>query len=136
MIEYVERLEFWVDGVPIPQGSHGVSKWGGVYDSNRGLKGWRNAVTTAAARELAGRHGFPKQAEVFVLIDFYMPRGVTVKRRRPSVAPDIDKCIRAVFDSLTKTVWADDGQVVSVHAQQWYADDDKPGVRVVVGALA
>jgi Holliday junction resolvase RusA-like endonuclease len=93
-------------------------------------------VTATAGHELAGRDGLDKLAEVYVLLDFYMPRGRTVVRRRPTVKPDVDKCIRAVFDGLTDArVWADDGQVVSVHAQQWYADD-KPGVRVVVGALA
>ena len=136
MTEYVERIEFWAGGVPVPQGSHAVGRWGGIYDSNKALEPWRATVTGGAEYALAGRDGFPKAAEVFVLLDFYMPRGTTVKRRRPTVKPDIDKCIRAIFDSLTAAkVWADDGQVVSVHAQQWYADDN-PGVRVVVGTLA
>jgi Holliday junction resolvase RusA-like endonuclease len=137
MPEQVERVEFWVSGIPVPQGSHTVGRWGGIYDSNKALEPWRAAVTGSAECALAGRGGFPKGAEVYVLLDFYMPRGATVKRRRPTVKPDIDKCVRAIFDSLTAAkVWADDGQVVSVHAQQFYSDDGNPGVRVVVGALA
>lgn len=134
MTEYVERLEFRVDGTPIPQGSKSIFR-GRLVESNPKLKAWRAMVTATAAHELGGRDGFPKEADLYVLLDFYMPRGRTVRRPRPNVKPDLDKCIRAVFDSLTRTVWVDDGQVVSVHAQQWYADD-RPGVRVVVGELA
>lgn len=135
MSERVERLEFWVDGIPIPQGSHKVFN-GHVVDANKGLKDWRSHVYLTAKEALFGRDGFDRDAEVFVLLDFYMPRGKTVKRRRPTTRPDIDKCVRGVLDSLTAaSVFFDDGQVVSIHAQQWYADD-KPGVHVVVGELA
>lgn len=137
MTERVERLEFWVAGVPIPQGSHAASRYGGIYDSNPGLKPWRKALTQAATNALAGRSGFAKTAEISLLLDFYMPRGKTIKRRRPNVRPDADKLTRAVGDSLTTAgVYVDDGQVVTIHVEQWYADDDNPGVRVVVKELA
>lgn len=137
MTERVERLEFWVDGVPIPQGSHSASRYGSVYDSNPKLKPWRKTLTKAAVEALAGRSGFTKHAEISLLLDFYMPRGSTVKRRRPNVRPDADKLTRAVGDSLTTAkVYVDDGQVVTIHVEQWYADDDNPGVRVVVKELA
>jgi Holliday junction resolvase RusA-like endonuclease len=134
-VDEIERLTFWVEGTPVPQGSHSVFN-GHVVDSNKGLKGWRGLVTGAALTALAGRDGFAKEDEVYVLLDFYMPRGRTVKRRRPTVKPDLDKLVRAILDALTAShMWVDDGQVVSIHTQQFYADD-QPGVQVVVGRLA
>lgn len=135
MTEYVERLEMWVDGVPIPQGSKSVFR-GRLVEANPKLKGWRATVTAAAVTELGGRDGFDPDLSLFILLDFYLPRPRTVLRPRPNVKPDGDKLIRAVCDSLTAArVWADDSRVVVHHSEKWYADD-KPGVRVVVGSLA
>lgn len=131
--DHLEALNFWVSGVPIPQGSKSLFR-GRMVDANAGLKPWRKTVTRAAVAALAGRDGFGDA--VCVLLDFYMPRGKTVKRPRPSTRPDIDKMTRAIFDSLTDAnAWTDDGLVVTVHAAKYYADD-QPGVNVKVRALA
>lgn len=130
----IERLTFWVEGVPVPQGSKSIFR-GRPVDANPGLKGWRKTVTAAAVKALAGRDGFTEA--VYVLIDFYLPRGRTVKRRRPSVRPDVDKLIRAIFDSLTDAlVWADDGLVVTVHALKHYADSRPAGARISIQEAA
>jgi hypothetical protein len=78
-------------------------------------------ITTAAAVELS----------------FVMPRPVaTPKRRTPPAVkkPDLDKCIRAVFDALTGVVLADGSLVVDVHgARKRLADiGEEPGVVIVV----
>lgn len=135
MPEYLERIEFWVAGVPVPQGSHSVFN-GHVTDANPKLRAWRKTVAAAATVALAGRDGFDPEDALFILLDFYMPRGKTVRRARPNVKPDGDKLLRAVCDSLTTArVWFDDSRPVTHHVEKWYADD-QPGVRVVVGALA
>jgi Holliday junction resolvase RusA-like endonuclease len=135
MTEYVERIEFWVEGVPIPQGSKSVFR-GRAVDANPKLKPWRRTVTDAAVEALAGRDGFDPELALFVLLDFYLPRGKTVTRPRPNVKPDGDNLLRAICDSITDAgVWADDSRAVVHHSEKWYADD-KPGVRVVIGALA
>jgi len=133
--EYVERIEFWADGIPIPQGSKSIFR-GRLVDSNPRLRAWRANVAATAAHELGGRDGFDPDLSLFILMDFYLPRGKTVRRARPNVKPDGDKLIRAICDSVTTAgVWADDSRVVVHHSEKWYADD-KPGVRVVIGALA
>lgn len=138
--DQIERLEFFVEGTPIPQGSKKafvIRRRAVIVDDNAPkLKPWRLKITQAAVVALAGRSGFPAQHPVAVLVDFYMPRAVSVKRARPSVRPDVDKKVRSVLDALTDAgVYADDGQVVALHALDWYADD-KPGVRIVVRELA
>jgi Holliday junction resolvase RusA-like endonuclease len=138
--DQIERLEFFVEGTPIPQGSKKAFVIRGraviVDDNAPKLHPWRLKVKQAAMVALAGRDGFPAQQPVAVFLDFYMPRKVSVKRPRPSVRPDLDKLIRAVLDALTDArVYADDGQVVAMDPKKWYAED-KPGVRIVVRELA
>lgn len=136
--DHLEQVEFWVPGIPIPQGSKVgfvVGRRAVIVDANKvDLKPWRALVKKAAAEAVAGRPGFDDA--VAVLLDFYMPRGVSVKRKRPSAKPDADKLARAVLDGLTDGgVFTDDGRVVSLHVEEWYADD-QPGVNVEVRLLA
>jgi Holliday junction resolvase RusA-like endonuclease len=138
MIDQLEVLEFWVEGVPVPQGSKKafvVGRRAVIVDANKDqLKPWRATVKNAAENAVDGRPGFDDA--VCVLLDFYMPRGKSVLRRRPSVKPDADKLARAILDSLTDSgALSDDSRVVSLHIEEWYADD-KPGVNVKVRALA
>jgi Holliday junction resolvase RusA-like endonuclease len=61
-----------------------------------------------------------------------MKRPRTVTRQEPSVAPDLDKLIRAVLDGLTAIAYRDDGQVTSITASKTYGE--RIGVSVKVGA--
>lgn len=131
-------LRFTVTGIPVPQGSKtafNVGRRAVVVDANKTvLKPWRAHVRQAAETALGGREGFTEAA--FVLLDFHMPRPKSVKRARPSVKPDIDKLTRAILDALTDSgVLKDDGLVVTLHVEQWYATHE-PHVVVKVGELA
>lgn len=39
---------------------------------------------------------------------------------RPIVKPDLDNCVKAVFDALNGIAWNDDNQVVEVTSEKWY----------------
>jgi crossover junction endodeoxyribonuclease RusA len=59
----------------------------------------------------------------------YGARGMVMPRHAdawPSVAPDIDKLVRAALDALTGVVFVDDGQVVELIATKAYAE--RPGL--------
>lgn len=138
--ETVEVLSFYVEGIPIPQGSKkGFSRMGSTHvqivdDNAAKLKPWRNTVRLAAYDALAGRTGFSEGVSVF--LDFDLPRPKSVRRLKPHVKPDLDKLQRAILDALTDAkVWGDDGQVLTIHAVKRYADD-KPGVRIKIRELA
>lgn len=138
MSEFMERVEFFVPGVPVAQGSmvgYARGKQVSIVHSNAAkLKPWRNTVAAAAHAVLAGRDGF--EGAVAVLLDFYVPRGSTVRRLFPSVRPDLDKYTRSVLDSLTTSgIYGDDGQVVSISARKHYAEE-QCGVRIVIRELA
>lgn len=103
-----------------------------MFDANKKLKDWRKAVAHQVAQE---RHAtwhetFESFVPVSVQLIFYMRKPKTAKREFPTVKPDIDKLIRAVFDGMTEArVWVDDSQVVSLSANMVYCkENDTPKV--------
>lgn len=131
------RLAFAVLGDPVPQGSKRIGRAGGRPDGRplildwkgHALRSWRFqvAVLARAAKIRAELELF--EGPVAVSLYFRLRRGLTVRRWMPSTKPDLDKLVRAVFDSLTGVVWRDDAQVVSVSATKVYGE---PGLEVVV----
>ncbi len=65
--------------------------------------------------------------------EFLLPKPKTVKRKYPigKFEGDLDKLVRAIFDAMTGTVYADDSQVVSSSETKRYTDK-APGVWVTV----
>lgn len=128
-------IGFTVYGTAIPQGSKTPYVRNGraiLVDSNPRLKGWRELVTWEAKAARRGAQALT--GAVGVGLDFHMPRPKTVTRERPSVVPDVDKLVRAIFDGITDSgLWLDDSQVVSLRTDEWYAD--KPRVEIAVWLL-
>lgn len=120
---------FCVYGRPEGQGNHRVARVGGfsrIYDANRGLKPWREAVAMSA--RAAGWDGE-------TLLDGPIAVSIAFAYRRPdshfakagglrASAPwaphqsgeDVDKLTRSVLDALTGVVWSNDRRVVKVSA--------------------
>ena len=109
-------ITFRVNGIPIPQGSMKVINGRVLHSQGSALAGWRSLIGWEARAAGAFPHSYP----VKISIAFFMPRPKTVKRAYPSVAPDLDKLIRAVLDGLTGVAYEDDGQVIEIHAQKLY----------------
>lgn len=132
-------LEFTVAGVPVPQGSmHAYAGRGGraqiVHANAAELSPWRKKITRIARAHMAFRDQWGTHEPVSVTVMFIFKRPKTLMphhRPVPSVAPDLDKLVRAVGDSLTEArVWVDDGQVVHIEAWKFYGDS--AGIRVRV----
>lgn len=140
-IRAAKGLEFDVIAKPIQQGSHipRKGKDGRCYcvpENPRELRDWRRDVADCAQRQLAGQPGFPRDAEIEVVLWFSLLRPASVPKRRlyPTVRPDWDKLARAVGDALTISgVIYDDAQIV--HGDVWkrYARPGRPvGCKVIV----
>lgn len=132
--------EFFIPGIPVPQGSKssrvipakGTKRaFAVLYDDNPNLGAWRDVVTAATVLAYSGPK-LDKKAAVDVELEFRFERPKTSRREYPTVKPDLDKCERAVFDSITKAgnIWVDDSQVVDSHCTKVYAAD--PGVLIRV----
>ena len=135
---------------PVPQGSKKIGRNRGtgravLVDDNPALASWRALVAGTARKEWNGRP--PLVVPVSVWADFYLPRpaghfgtgrnaGVLKASAPewPAVKPDLDKLLRAVFDSLTTAgVWKDDSLAVVVSGAKHYADAlRRPGVSLQI----
>lgn len=132
----LSELTFFVEGRPVPQGSKKAFKRGNqivLVEANPALKDWRGVVSLKAQNELAQLQVIePFTGPVGVELNFFMPKPKTVKRDLPSVPPDLDKLVRAVFDALTDArVWTDDSLVCKLTASKQY-ESFLPGVEIRV----
>jgi crossover junction endodeoxyribonuclease RusA len=129
------ELTIDVSGEPASQGSHSVIHGRIVQVNSAKHKRWRNAVAFAALDLVTdGWELLDEPLELSVI--FYLPRPKTVQDRAyPSVMPDVDKLLRAVFDSLSGVIYVDDSRVVRVSAQKVYADARGPGALIRVNTL-
>jgi crossover junction endodeoxyribonuclease RusA len=129
------QLEIEVFGEPASQGSHSVIHGRIVQVNSAKHKRWRNAVAFAALDLVTeGWELLDEPLELSVV--FYLPRPKTVQDRAyPAVMPDVDKLLRAVFDSLSGVIYVDDSRIITVSAQKRYADDRGPGALIRVNTL-
>jgi Holliday junction resolvase RusA-like endonuclease len=128
-----ERVAFFVEGIPQPQGSKRALPNGVMIEAVKGLRPWRKVV---AAHALAARQGEAMGAcKVKLVFRFPRPKAAA-KRRWMSVRPDIDKLARAVLDAITTAgVIQDDARVVWLACSKVYDDEGHYGVAVEVEAL-
>lgn len=125
-------------GVPVEQGSKKafvVGRRAVIVDNNKDrLKPWRAEVTRVARATWS--YGRPLDGAVRVVASFVLPRPRSVRREYPSVRPDVDKLLRALFDGITdaEVVWRDDSQVVSVETSKVYGAE--PGVHVEIAEMS
>lgn len=87
-----------------------------LHSQGSALAVWRSSVAWAAVQ--AGAK--VSDAPIAITMVFVMPRPKSVNRVLPTVAPDLDKLIRAVLDALTGVCYGDDAQVVSINAHKIY----------------
>lgn len=134
------RFRFEVPGKPIPQGSkHHVGN-GIMVENQVDLGAWRDSIAVIARSAKAasgGSRGGPFGA-CQLMVHFRLARPKTVTRAMPSVPPDLDKLLRAVFDGLTASgTIEDDARICAVQATKTYALTEnaypnEPGVTVLV----
>ena len=120
-------ISFSVEGTPIQQGSMKFIRPGVMIHSRaEDLALWRNNIAHAA--QSAGCQ--PIADPISIVMKFRVKRPKSVKRAYPTVAPDLDKYVRAVNDGLTGVAFIDDSQVIKIVASKEYADI--PGVDIQI----
>ena len=118
-------LQVFVPGVARPQGSKNAYQRGKrivLVESNKELPVWRAAVQDAL--ESANASCEPMTGAISLTCIFFMPKPKSVKRSLPTVAPDLDKLVRAIGDACTKSgVIEDDSQICEIVAHKVYEDE-------------
>lgn len=125
----MNSIAFTVLGHPEPQGSAKAFVVGGkarITSDNAKMRPWRQQIGWEALRarsELDVQDVFAgPQQPVGAILTFWIgkPSSAPKKRLEVAVKPDLDKLCRAVFDSLAGILFADDAQVVQLHARKAY----------------
>ena len=152
------RFTMFVMGTPIPQGSkrawYNAAQKRVMMTEDAGTRHstWRNEVTGQARQAMAdtGRFGEPYREAISCVVTFMFHRPLghygtgknieQVKASAPAFPvkpPDLDKLVRAVFDSCTSVVWVDDAQVVATTIRKVYVERWQPeGVELRVGTFS
>jgi Holliday junction resolvase RusA-like endonuclease len=142
-------IQFFVHGLPVPQGSKKVIRGNLIEMADARLRSWRQDVASAAKNAMSQEGAEAGIEPVDVRLMFFLPRpqghygtGKNANRLKPSapatptVHPDLDKLCRSVLDALTGIVFRDDKQVVSLTAAKLYSDgDSSPGLMAAVMVL-
>ena len=115
----------FVPGIAAPKGSKKVFN-GRPVEASPWLKAWDAALDEHLLTEMTA------VGPVRVELVFYMRKPASAKRIWPTVTPDLDKLVRAVFDGMTRNgLIIDDAQIVQLTAQKQYAlDGMEPGCLV------
>jgi crossover junction endodeoxyribonuclease RusA len=125
-----QDLTISVEGDPASQGSHAIMRGRIVQVNNAKLTKWRKAIMYAV-QDVLPEDWQPIDEACELNVTFFMPRGSTVTRRMPSVAPDLDKLIRAVGDALTQAnAITDDSRIVRISARKVYAQGVPSGASI------
>ena len=115
-----------------PQGSKKHVGNGIMVETSKRLKSWRKTVEMRAKLIVTDIMIEPVEVEVVFWFKrpqrHYLPNGM-VRQSAPVYITnknkgDLDKHCRALLDSLTKSAFADDSQVVSLHAVKKYCDNE------------
>lgn len=127
------RLDITVRGTPKPKGSLRHVGKGRLVEQVKD-KGWRAAVTIAAAGE-RDRAAWETVTDrpVHVTIGCLFTRPKTVRRAWPTTrsSGDADKLARLILDALTDAhIIRDDSQVTRLEVTKQYADTE--GARITV----
>jgi len=133
----MKELEFRVRGLPAPQGSKTLTRYGALMESSKKVKPWRQDIIHAALEAYSGK---PFDEPVGVSVTFVFPRPKShygtgknaefLKKNAPYFCTskkngDIDKLCRSTFDALSVSsggsVIMDDSLIVAVKAWKRYA---------------
>lgn len=132
-------FEFTVIGDPIPQGSTRAfipKGWNRaiITSANSKTKPWRQQVAQTAICEMQV-YGFQplmngEPVEVDTEFFFEKPKSKSKKCIHKVTKPDGDKCVRAIWDSLTGIAFKDDSQIVKWSGSKQYGSPSRVVVRV------
>ena len=141
----MDVIRFFVEGVPMPQGSKAhVGKGVMIESADRktntrrtgGLKRWRQAVYIEARQAIKSGQFFSDEDPVAMSLIFSLPKPKSVKQMLPFRKPDVDKLARAVCDALSGTLYKDDARIVRLIASKRYCQKgEAPGVHVTCSLI-
>lgn len=131
-------IEFEIPGDPVAKQRPRMTKSGHVYTPTK-TREYEKLVKEAYISNSRGwKYDKDVPLEVRIIAYFPIPKSDSKKRKsekkrgmiRPTIKSDIDNICKSVLDGLNGVAYADDKQIVSLHASKWYAEN--PSVKVII----
>lgn len=97
---------------------------------------YKGVIGLEARRHIKDPFTGPVQA---IITFFYpIPKGWSKKDKEqarngkitPIVKPDLDNCVKGIYDSLNKIAWKDDNLVISTLARKLYSDEPRIEIKI------
>lgn len=133
-------VSFVIPGVPVGKGRPKFARRGkfvATYTPEK-TASYENLVKLAAAQAMRGRT--PIDGPVAVSIGLFVapPSSWSKKKQQsaldgalfPTTKPDIDNCIKGIFDAINEIVWRDDKQAVELSVRKRYSSEARAVVEV------
>ena len=148
----MNEITIRVVGIPAPQGSKTLTRWGAMIEASKKVKPWRSDVKEAALECYnSGALNLPVRTD----IEFVFPRpkshygtGKNADVLKPSAPKfctsrgngDIDKLARSTLDGLSVSaggsVLEDDSLVVELNTKKRYVNKDElPGAYIAISSI-
>jgi hypothetical protein len=128
------KFEVTIQGDARPQGSKRHVGNGRFIEASPYLREWRETVRVACLESKNSQDKFDAPVKVVLVFALRKPKNPKHKTR-PASRPDLDKLVRAIFDSVTSAgIWEDDSLVVDLQASKEWADGE-PFVKLEIVSL-
>lgn len=136
-------IAFTVPGKPVGKGRPKAAKRGNhitMYTPEKTVN-YEATVALAASQAMSGRAPIEGPVEVIMHMVLPIPKSWSKRKQQdaldgrllPTTKPDMDNCVKAIFDAMNDIVWRDDVQVADLTSRKRYGP--VPCVQVIVGIL-
>lgn len=133
-------ISFNLPGQPVAKGRPRFARRGkfiATYTPKKTID-YETQIKNAAIDVMKGEQPSKSPLEIYVRLSFEIPASWSKKKRQDAIdgkimatkKPDIDNCIKLIFDSCNKICYADDSQIVKAVVFKEYSD--KPMISVVI----
>jgi Holliday junction resolvase RusA-like endonuclease len=113
-VEYVFEID------PVPKGRPRFTRQGRAYTPQR-----TKIFESELSDLMREQSSCVESGSLKVEIIFYLRKPKTVKRKYPTVKPDLDNFIKGFCDAGNGILWEDDAQIVTMTASKQYADSGR-----------
>lgn len=135
-----ECVSFTVPGVPVGKGRPKFARRGTLVTTYTPEKtaSYENLVKMYASQAMKGRELITGPVWVSIHLFVTPPASWSEKKKRsalnggifPISKPDLDNCIKGIFDACNEIVWRDDKQAVDLAVTKRYAETARAAVQV------
>jgi Holliday junction resolvase RusA-like endonuclease len=136
----MSEISFIIPGTPVGKGRPKFARRGNFVTAYTPEKtaSYENLVKLAAAEAMKGRSVIDGAVSVWIGLYVTPPASWSQKKQRnalnggifPTSKPDLDNCIKGIFDACNEIVWKDDKQAVELTVMKKYSESARAVVQV------